>query len=195
VLAISLRANYSLVLTPLLSHGYFWTTLRAALSGRAVAGEPAGPWPLQLVRADLCLSGGGRGSIEGLPSILRLDESKTGFISPSGKTVEITDKKGKLKPQGFLLYLCDKLGMAPDWYNFLSGHRNCFTHQGAPYIAIEDLMVKPPAFDLIVLKANIHDFGTADPSSYFRVSEFQPVVEGIRSLGFQAQKHLIGVLS
>jgi hypothetical protein len=86
----------------------------------------------------------------------------------SGNTVAITDRKGKLRPHGFLLYLCDKLGLEPDWYTFLSTHRNFFTHQGAPYIAIEDLLVRPPVFDLIVLKANIHDFGTADPSSYFR---------------------------
>jgi hypothetical protein len=132
--------------------------------------------------------------VHGVLASLGKGSSQTQTLS-SGKTVVITSKNGKLKPHGFLLYLCDRLAVAPDWYNFLADHRNFFTHEGAPYIAIEDRMVRPPEFDLIVLKTNIHDFAKADPSSYFRVSELKSVVAGIRTLSVQAQKHLIDLLA
>jgi len=112
----------------------------------------------------------------------------------SGKSIDITDIKGKLKPHGFLLYLCDKCGVAVGWYDFLSSHRNFFTHEGAPYCAIEDRMARPPEFDLIVMKGNIQDFQHADPRSFFRVSECDAVVQGITTLSASAQKYLLDVL-
>jgi hypothetical protein len=86
------------------------------------------------------------------------------------------------------------LGIPKDWYEFLNSHRNFFTHAGAPYCAIEDRMVRPPEFDLIVMKANIHDFVSADPSDYFRISECQSVIEGLRSLSAGVQRYLIDAL-
>lgn len=112
----------------------------------------------------------------------------------SGATVEITSKKGKLKPHGFLLYLCDKVQQQTDWYKFLSLHRNFFTHEAAPYCAIEALPVRPPEFGLIIMRANIQDFQNADPADYFRVSEFQGIVNGTRLLSAAAQRHLINVV-
>jgi len=112
----------------------------------------------------------------------------------SGATVEIIGKNGKLKPHAFLLYVCDQLGVPADWYRFLTSHRNFFTHEGAPYCAIEDLMVRPPEFNLLIMKANIHDFQHADPGSYFRVSECESVVNGIRVLSAAAQQNLIDIL-
>lgn len=111
-----------------------------------------------------------------------------------GKTIDITGAKGKLKPHGFLLYLCDKCGLAAGWYDFLSSHRNFFTHEGAPYCAIEDRMVRPPEFDLIIMKANIQDFQHADSSTFFRISECDAVVRGIAALGASAQKYLLDIL-
>jgi hypothetical protein len=87
--------------------------------------------------------------------------------------------------------MCDTVAVQTDWYEFLSKHRNFFTHEGAPYCAIEDLMVRPPEFDLIVTKANIQDFQSADPSRYFRISEFQGVASGISALANAAQRYLI----
>jgi hypothetical protein len=112
----------------------------------------------------------------------------------SGVTIKITRRNGKLKPHAFLLYVCDKVSVPTDWYEFLSTHRNFFTHEGAPYCAIEDLMVRPPEFDVIIMKANIHDFQHADPSSYFRVSECQAVVAGVAALGAATQKYVIDTL-
>jgi hypothetical protein len=112
----------------------------------------------------------------------------------SGKTIHITDKGGKLRPHAFLLYISDKLGESTAWYGFLNAHRNFFTHQGAPYCAIEDRMVRPPEFDLLVMKANIHDFQHADPADYFRVSECQAVVNGLQSLSAAAQQYLINTV-
>jgi hypothetical protein len=109
----------------------------------------------------------------------------------SGRTVDLIDKRHKLRPHAFLLYMADKLGVPISWYEFLNAHRNFFTHEGAPYCAIEDRMVRPPEFDLIVMKTNIHDFHKADPADYFRISECQSVVEGLRSLSASVQQHLI----
>jgi hypothetical protein len=120
--------------------------------------------------------------------------SQTESLS-SGKVVELTSKNGKLKPHAFLLYISDKVSMSPDWYEFLSAHRNFFTHGGAPYCAIEDLMERPPKFDLIIMKANIHDFQKADPSDYFRVSECQAIVTGISHLSRAAQQYLSDIIS
>jgi len=109
----------------------------------------------------------------------------------SGKTIDVLDKARKLRPHAFLLYISDKLGVSTGWYEFLNAHRNFFTHEGAPYCAIEDRMVRPPEFDLLVMKANIHDFQKADPADYFRISECQSVVDGLRSLSASLQHYLI----
>jgi hypothetical protein len=111
-----------------------------------------------------------------------------------GKQITITSRGNQLRPHAFLLYLTNVLGIPKDWYEFLNAHRNFFTHAGAPYCAIEDRMVRPPEFDLIVMKANIHDFAGADPSDYFRISECQSVIEGLRSLSAGVQGYLIGAL-
>lgn len=112
----------------------------------------------------------------------------------TGRSIEIIGRNGKLKPHAFLLYLCDKLSLPTDWYEFLSAHRNFFTHEGAPYCAIEDQMVRPPQFDLLIMKSNIHDFQSADPSEYFRVSECQAVVSGIAKLSSAAQQYLLNAM-
>jgi hypothetical protein len=131
--------------------------------------------------------------VHGVLTALGKGPSRTETLS-SGKIVGVTGKNGKIKPHAFLLYVCDKVSIPTDWYEFLSTHRNFFTHEGAPYCAIEDLMVRPPEFDLIIMKANIHDFQQADPSSYFRVSECQAVVAGIAALSAAAQKYVIDIL-
>lgn len=112
----------------------------------------------------------------------------------SGKTVQITGPRGNIRPHDFLLYACDKFGVATDWYDFLSAYRNFFTHEAAPYCALEDLGVHPPQFDLIIMKANIHDFQHADPSDYFRISECQAVVDGIRALSVATHRYLVEAL-
>jgi hypothetical protein len=113
----------------------------------------------------------------------------------SGRTIEIVDKGRRLRPHAFLLYIADMLGVPIEWYDFLNIHRNFFTHQGAPYCAIEDRMVRPPEFDLLVMKANIHDFQKANPADYFRISECQSVVDGLRLLCGSLQQHLIETIS
>lgn len=115
-------------------------------------------------------------------------------VLSSGKSITIVNRRNKLRPHAFLLYLADMLGVSKDWYEFLNAHRNFFTHAGAPYCAIEDRMVRPPEFDLLVMKANIHDFANADPKDYFRISECQSVIEGLRLLSGGVQRHLIDAL-
>jgi hypothetical protein len=89
---------------------------------------------------------------------------------PSGKTVTIVTKKGQLNTHNFLLYLGEKLSIDTSWYEFLVKHRNFFAHEAAPYLAIEDRMVRPPEFDFIIMRVNIVDFSKADPEDYFQNS-------------------------
>lgn len=112
----------------------------------------------------------------------------------TGKTVKVADKKGRLRPHDFLLYLCDKLQVSTDWFIFLSAHRNFFTHDAAPYCAIEDRQTVPAEYDLLIMRTNILDFTAADPKDYFRVSECAAVVTGVRQLGSAVQKHLVDLL-
>ena len=111
----------------------------------------------------------------------------------SGKKLTIIKKK-KLQSHDFLLYLCDKLNIATTWYEFLQTHRNFFTHKGAPYCVIEDLSPSEPHFALIIIRTNIHDFKTADPKDYFRISELQDVIKGIIQLAAATQNYLINTI-
>jgi hypothetical protein len=123
-----------------------------------------------------------------------------GHSPPSQKTIAskqmltIVTKKGDPNAHNFLLYLCDQLSVDTAWYEFLVRHRNFFTHAGAPYIAIEDHMVRPPEFEFIIMRVNIHDFAKANPGDYFRLSEFIDVIQGLRELGAKAQEYLVRLL-
>ncbi len=115
----------------------------------------------------------------------------------SGKTIITVDSEGKVKSNDFLLYLCDRFSLGTAWYKFLSRHRNFFTHEGCPYIALEDLSTGPPGppkFDFIVMRVNIHDFAQADPADYFRLSQCQAIVNGVRVLSQASQEYLVSIL-
>lgn len=112
----------------------------------------------------------------------------------TGKTVTLADKKGNVRSNDFLLYLCDQLNIPIDWYVFLSTHRNFFTHDAAPYCAIEDRLTFPAEYDLLIMCTNVLDFATADSKDYFRVSECAAVVTGVRQLGSAVQRYLVDLL-
>lgn len=117
------------------------------------------------------------------------------ITSSSGKKLTIVNKNRELRSHDFLLYLCDKLNITTTWYEFLQTHRNFFTHEGAPYCVIEDLSPAVPQFNLIIVRTNIHDFTTADPTDYFRISELQDVVAGVIQLSAAVQNYLINTVS
>lgn len=94
----------------------------------------------------------------------------------SGEVIEVSSKKGKVKSHNFLLYMCETRNISIDWFKFLVNHRNFFTHEGAPYCAIEDRLMIPKEYDLLIMRANVKDFTRANPQDYFRVSECQKVV-------------------
>lgn len=112
----------------------------------------------------------------------------------SGEELEVVDKRGKLNTHNFLRHLCDEVSCPEDWYVFLRRHRNFFAHNGAPYIAIEDRPVSPPDFEFLIMRTNIHNFEDADPGDYFRLSEFQAVVDGVKRLARAAQEKLVILL-
>lgn len=119
---------------------------------------------------------------------------KTQAKLTSGKSVTLADRKGRLRPHDFLLYLCDHLSVGIDWFEFLTEHRNFFTHESAPYIAIEDMGCRPPEFEFIIMRVNVHDFAAADPGDYFRLSEFTDVIKGVRNLAQKAQQNFVQML-
>jgi hypothetical protein len=114
------------------------------------------------------------------------------LASRRGKTPK--NGRGKTQPHDFLLYLCDQLNVPVLWYEFLTKNRNYFTHEGAPYCAVEHLLEFPPAYDLLIMKTNILDFSTASPEDFFRVSECSKVLEGVHRLAGAAQQHLIATI-
>ena len=112
----------------------------------------------------------------------------------SGKRVTLEDKKGNLRPNDFLRYLCDQLQIPVLWYEFLSSHRNFFTHEAAPYCAVEHRLVSPAEYDLLIMRTIIVNFSTAAPEDYFRLSECSAVLEGIYRLAGGVQHHLIATI-
>jgi hypothetical protein len=111
----------------------------------------------------------------------------------SGQALRLVGKRG-LQTRNFLRYLCDELSCSETWFVFLGTHRNVFTHNGAPYVAIEDRLVRPPEFDFLIMRTNIHDFQRADPEDYFRLSELESVVNGVKKLARAAQDKLVNLL-
>jgi len=109
----------------------------------------------------------------------------------SGNVATILDRTGKLRRYDFLLYLCDQLGLANTWLTFLNGDRNLFTHESAPYCAIEFIPGSPPAFNTIIMRTNITDFAVANPEDYFRLSELQSIVDGMLALAPGVQDYLV----
>jgi hypothetical protein len=115
---------------------------------------------------------------------------KSGNLS-TGRRINICTSDGRLLAHNFLLFLCDRLSLPTEWYAFLVKHRNFFTHEASPYVAVEDRLVVPSEYDLIVMRTNIQDFATAARGDYFRLSECVQVVEGLRLLSRKTQEDLI----
>jgi hypothetical protein len=109
----------------------------------------------------------------------------------SGVVLSLLGKRSELRRNDFLLYLGDILGQPADWYIFLNTHRNHFTHEAAPYCAVELIPGPRPAFDVLITKKNITDFGKAKPEDYFRVSDLQKVVTGTMQFAGAVQNYLV----
>lgn len=109
----------------------------------------------------------------------------------NGKPIVLKQRNNKLKTHAFLQYLCDALKMSSDWYEFLAVQRNFFTHGGTPYCAIEDRLMMPPEYDLLVMRENITDFSKAAPDQYFRLSDCGKVLTGVRQFASGVQGYLI----
>jgi hypothetical protein len=56
----------------------------------------------------------------------------------------------------------------------LEDWRHHFTHGGTPWIAV--CIDQEPAYDLLVMKSNVHDFTNAE--TFFRLSELNQVLKG-----------------
>jgi hypothetical protein len=116
----------------------------------------------------------------------------------SGETIQLVTPKGIVITHNFLLFLCDQLPasagaphVCADWFIFLSGNRNLFTHGVAPYCAIEERNGSGRRFDVLIMRKNILDFKTAMPSDYFRISDLQRVVQGVKDVSLVAQSYVM----
>ncbi len=65
-------------------------------------------------------------------------------------------------------------GASAEWLKKLEEWRHHFTHGGTPWIAV--CLDQEPAYDLLVMKSNVHDFDDAE--TFFRLSELNEVLKG-----------------
>lgn len=65
-------------------------------------------------------------------------------------------------------------GASMEWFEKLKDWRHHFMHCGTPWIAV--CLDQEPAYDLLVMKSNIHDFNNAE--TFFRLSELNQVLKG-----------------
>jgi hypothetical protein len=77
-----------------------------------------------------------------------------------------------------------------DWFELLDKHRNFFTHEGAPYIAL-DLSNEPATLDILIMKENIKTF--TDPDTFVSLSEISLIVKGFIGARRKLQDYLISL--
>jgi len=80
-------------------------------------------------------------------------------------------------------------GKNPAWFVILDGHRNFFTHEGTPNIAVD--LTNAPTYDLLIMKENLFEF--SDTSKFFRLSDLNDIVQGFVVARPIIQRHLIGL--
>lgn len=78
----------------------------------------------------------------------------------------------------------------PSWFELLDKHRNFFTHEGAPYIAV-DLSNGPATLDVLIMKENIKVF--TDPDTFVSLSEINFIVQGFIAARRQLQGYLVSL--
>lgn len=76
------------------------------------------------------------------------------------------------------------------WFLSLDKHRNFFTHEGAPHIAV-DLSGEPGTLDLLIMKENVKTF--ANPDTFVSLSEVNRIVQGFVSAKRRLQDHLVSL--
>lgn len=84
--------------------------------------------------------------------------------------------------------LVESEGHDSRWFQALKSRRNFFTHEGAPWFAI-DVSHGPQAYDLLIMKGNIKSFENS--SKFIKLSELGTIVEGFLSAKHAIQRHLI----
>lgn len=78
-----------------------------------------------------------------------------------------------------------------EWLKKLEEWRHHFTHSGTPWIAV--CLDQEPAYDLLVMKSNVHDF--TDAETFFRLSELNEVLRGFMEALRLVQQRIVDVAS
>ncbi len=84
-------------------------------------------------------------------------------------------------------------GQDAGWFVKLDGHRNFFTHQGAPYFAVDLSKAHDGQYDLLIMKRNLQSF--EDESQFVRYSEMKQIVAGFQTSKAVIQQHLMALFS
>lgn len=81
----------------------------------------------------------------------------------------------------------------PGWFLELDCHRNFFSHEGAPFFAVDLTNEKSGSLDLLIMKRNLRRFD--DPTHFVRLSELALIVRGFEQSKAVIQEHLIDLFT
>lgn len=94
----------------------------------------------------------------------------------------------KMNSAGLLIKkVLEDAEQSPAWFVILDDHRNFFTHEGTPNIAVD--LTNAPSYDLLIMKENLFEF--SDTSKFFRLSDLNDIVQGFVVARPIIQRHLI----
>jgi len=79
------------------------------------------------------------------------------------------------------------------WMGKLKDLRGFFTHNAAPYIAVDITESSNP--ELIIMRENIINIAEADREKYIRLSEISEIIQGFMEAKTILQDHLIKLLT
>ena len=82
-------------------------------------------------------------------------------------------------------------GQNTQWFRDLDSHRNFFSHNGAPYFAVD--LSDPPGYDLLIMKNNLRTF--EDETAFLRLSALAAMVGGFESSRHVIKKNLSGLFA
>ena len=82
-------------------------------------------------------------------------------------------------------------GHDTDWFRDLDTHRNFFSHNGAPYFAVD--LSGPAGYDLLIMKKNLRTF--EDKTAFLRLSALEAMARGFETSRHVIKEHLISLFA
>lgn len=82
-------------------------------------------------------------------------------------------------------------GQDTQWFRDLDRHRNFFSHNGAPYFAVD--LSNPGVYDLLIMKKNLRTF--EDEAAFLRLSALSAMARGFEESRHVIRRHLVGLFN